>query len=145
MTRKMTLQRVFRAVASCAFASALFVACKGEEIPTLPPDDEPSNEDAGNNQPNHQGDSGINLACLRPATDCPCGIENAQNSCSVYYTVLIDGQDEKIACATGYMLCLDGEWSECYGVRVVVVPPSEIPPGTLIHDEAPAFAGDAGL
>ncbi|HEX2877967.1 MAG TPA: hypothetical protein VHO25_00385 [Polyangiaceae bacterium] len=145
MTRKMTLQRVFRAVASCAFASALFVACKGEEIPTLPPGDEPSNEDAGNNQPNNQGDSGIDLACLRPAATCPCSMEGAIYDCRAYYYVNKGTPEQYQACSIGYFHCVDGEWSECIGERIVRVAPDEIPPNTVFEDGPLPGLGDGGL
>jgi hypothetical protein len=43
----------------------------------------------------------------------------------------------------GFAYCAQGEWTGCVGVRIVQVPPGEVPPNTVIQDGPPEF-GDAG-
>lgn len=146
--RKLTAHKVLKVVASCAVAALLFVACKGDEIPTLPPDDT-MDDDAGSpsntgGQPNMQGDSGTGVVdpCLFHHDEgCACEPEGARDTCSVYY--FVEGEEEKVACMQGYVYCVEGEWTGCIGVRIVQVPPGEVPPNTVIQDGAPEF-GDAG-
>jgi hypothetical protein len=147
MARKMTVQKVFKVIAACALASALFVACKGEEIPTLPPDDTMPEEDSGANGPGPDDDGGTDLSCLMPRTGCPCGMEGAMYDCRAYYYVNENTASEYVACSYGHYYCTDGRWGECIGERIVVVPPNEIPPGTLISSDGPPpqEGADAGL
>jgi hypothetical protein len=140
----MTLQRVFTAAAAYAFASALLVACKGEEVPLGPRAEDPVDEDAGSEPPDDD-DSGtgvVDRCILNREEGCPCTTEGEQRTCSVYY--FVEGEEEKVACMQGYVYCLEGEWTSCIGVRIVQVPPSEIPPGTLISEEPPAQLGNDG-
>jgi hypothetical protein len=146
MARKMTVQRMFKVLAACVLASALFVACKGEEIPTLPPDDSQDDDAGSGNPPNGmEGDSGggPDIRCLMPRPGCECANDGDIYDCRAYYYVNEDTPQEYVACSYGHYYCSDGTWGECIGERIVVVPPNEIPPGTLISsDGPPPQAGD---
>jgi hypothetical protein len=136
--RKRTAHKVLEVIASCTLAALLFVACKGDEIPTLPPDDSMDEDSGSGNQPNHMDeDSGINLSCLMPRTGCACATEGATYDCRAYYYVNESTSSEYVACSYGHYYCTDGKWGECIGERIVVVPPGEIPPGTLISSDGP--------
>ena len=53
--------------------------------------------------------------CGKPATGCPCEVENQTVVCGTVH----DEFGDYVRCSPAYMHCISGVWGECMGDRVV--------------------------
>jgi hypothetical protein len=56
--------------------------------------------------------------CGRPATDCPCEVDEQAIECGTVYLRIGD----YIRCSKSYRTCKNGVWGECLGDRIVGAP-----------------------